>query len=577
MHFNVLVSTLVLGLTSVFTRIAKADDLPAITVKGNKFFFSNNGSQFYMRGVAYQADSANATDGSTIIDPLADTATCKRDIPYLQELNTNVIRVYALNTSQDHTECMEALNDAGIYVIADLAIPGESINRDSPAWTIDLYERYTSVVDLFHNYTNVLGFFAGNEVSNAYNNSEASAFVKAALRDTKAYIKAKDYRSIPVGYSSNDDSITRVAMADYFACGDSDVSADFYGINMYEWCGTSSFSKSGYEDRTKEFSNYTVPLFFSEYGCNAVQPRKFSEVGTLYSDDMTDVWSGGIVYMYFEESNNYGLVSVDGDDVSTLEDFAYYSSEIHSISPSSANSASYTPTSTSMSCPATNSHWLASSDLPPTPDKELCECLYDSLSCIISSDVDDTDYSDLYSYVCEQVDCSGINANGTTGKYGAYSFCDDRTKLSFVLNLYYESVGDSSACDFSGSATLQDATTQSGCKAALTQIGSAGTGSASATASFSGSFAYDDLSGTVNPTATGSSKKSSSSSAAKSSSAASSDSSSGSKSASASASASSSKASKSSAAVNGKLNLNQVLLTSFATIFAVAGVSFVLV
>ena len=39
----------------------------------------------------------------------------------------------------------------------------------------------------------------GNGVSNMYNNTDASAFVKAAIRDTKAYLKSKGHRSIPVG------------------------------------------------------------------------------------------------------------------------------------------------------------------------------------------------------------------------------------------------------------------------------------------------------------------------------------------------------------------------------------------
>ncbi|CCF57644.1 hypothetical protein KAFR_0C06480 [Kazachstania africana CBS 2517] len=529
-----------------------ADDLPTIEIVNNKFFYSTNGSQFYIKGIAYQASTVNSTSGSTINDPLADYTTCSRDIPYLQALDTNVIRVYALNTSLDHTECMEALNDAGIYVIADLSSPSESINRDDPTWTLELFQRYKDVVDVMANYTNVLGFFAGNEVSNDYETADASAFVKAAIRDTKQYISDQGYRSIPVGYSSNDDSKTRVAMADYFDCGDSSDRADFYGINMYEWCGNSTYSSSGYEARTKEFANLTIPVFFSEYGCNAVTPRLFTEVQALYGENMTDVWSGGIVYMYFEETNNYGLVSISDDEVKTLDDYNNYSKQIHSIFPTSASTASMTSSSATLACPATSKYWEVATNLPPTPDEDLCECMNAASSCVVSSDVDSDDYSDLFSYVCAEVSCDGISANGTTGEYGAYSFCSSEQQLNFVLNLYYEAEGaDSSACDWDGSATLQTATTQAGCSAALKEIGSIGTKSASDSAVYTGA------SGSGSTTAT---KKTGSSS----------------KSSSTSSSSASSTESSSAGSINAKVNLGQVLLTSFATLSVLAGVSFAL-
>jgi 1,3-beta-glucanosyltransferase GAS1 len=265
-----------------------------------------------MKGVAYQQDyianvtNAASSNASTYTDPLADTNACNRDIPYLVQLGTNLIRVYAIDPTADHDGCMTALANAGIYVIADLSAPGDSIIRDNPSWNDDLYERYTSVVDNMQKYTNTLGFFAGNEVSNNNTNTDASAFVKAAVRDTKAYIKQKGYRTIGVGYATNDDAGIREDLANYFDCGSSEDAVDFWGYNIYSWCGDSSFTESGYDQRTKEFENFNIPVFFAEYGCNEVQPRMFTEVAALYGPDMENVWSGGIVYMYFQEANNYG-------------------------------------------------------------------------------------------------------------------------------------------------------------------------------------------------------------------------------------------------------------------------------
>jgi len=466
-------ASVLLGLSA--TALADSS-FPTIDVVGNHFFYSNNGSEFFIRGVAYQAD-VSGQENDSFVDPLADESTCERDVPYLAKLNTNVIRVYALNAKKDHSGCLNLLKENDIYVIADLAEPTLSIDSNDPEWNLELYDRYTSVIDEFQQYDNVLGFFAGNEVVTNKTNSDSAAFVKAAIRDMRAYMKDQGYRAIPVGYSANDDSKTRVASADYFACGDSDVRADFYGINMYEWCGSSSFASSGYESRTEEFSNLTIPVFFSEYGCNTIQPRKFTEVATIFSSEMTGVWSGGIVYMYYQEANDYGLVSVDGNTVSTLSDFNYYSSEINKVSPTSISESAASASSKTMSCPARNANWSANPSLPPTPKEAICNCMAEANSCVVDSSVSSEDYADLYSVVCGLVDCSGIDADGNTGKYGSYSFCDDKDKLDFVLNLYYEAQSkESSACDFSGSASLRTGSTASSCTSILSQAGSSGLG-----------------------------------------------------------------------------------------------------
>lgn len=488
-------------------------DLQPIEMKGSKFFYKN-GTQFFMKGVAYQQDTAAAgatnTKTSKFVDPLSDEDQCKRDVPLLQELGTNTIRTYAIDPTKDHSGCMKLLQDAGIYVISDLGEPSLSINRDSPQWNTELFTRYQQVVDELGQYSNVIGFFAGNEVSNNKTNTGASAYVKAAVRDTKAYIKGKkNSRWMGVGYAANDDVDIRQEIADFFNCGTVDDSIDFWGYNIYSWCGESSMAKSGYNDQIKFFQEYSVPVFFAEYGCNlpsGAANRIFQETGALYGDDMTKVFSGGIVYMYFQETNDYGLVQVKGNDATKLKDFDALKKQVLAADPKGVDRDSYNPSAKQQKCPDLTSTWQANSALPPAPDSSLCDCMVKTRSCVQSKNLDPKDYGDIFGFICGKAPdvCKGINGNSTTGVYGAYSMCSDSAKLSYVLDAYYNKQNkDSSACDFKGQATLQKAASDSSCDSKLakasdinkavatatTPVGGGGaTGSAKST-STSGSFA----------------------------------------------------------------------------------------
>ncbi|KAG9245855.1 Glucanosyltransferase-domain-containing protein [Calycina marina] len=488
-----------------------AADLPSIVIKGSHFYFPN-GTQFFIRGVAYQQDvSTNGTTSGTtsFTDPLADEDGCARDIPLLKELGANLIRVYAINSSLDHSVCMELLQDNEIYLLQDLSNPSESINRDSPTWTTELYASYAAVIDVMAPYSNVLGFIAGNEVSNSVSNTDASAFVKAAVRDMKSYIKTNDYRSIGVGYATNDDPDIRIDLAHYFNCGsDTDDAIDFWGYNIYSWCGDSSYTESGYDQRTAEFANYSVPAFFAEYGCNTVQPRVFTELGAIYGENMTDIWSGGIMYMYFQETNDYGIVSIGSDDQATkLTDFTALQSQLAKVTPTGVSSADYVVSNTVVqTCPTTGADWAASDSLPPIANAELCSCMVTSLSCIAKTGLTGNETADLFSEVCGYgTSCSGIEANGTTGVYGAYSMCDAYSQLSFAFDQYYQSQSEAStACDFDGNAETQTGSTSSTCESLISQAGTEGTGTVTSIPTGTGSSTAGSAAATTSKGAAGS-------------------------------------------------------------------------
>jgi hypothetical protein len=452
--------------------------LEPITMKGSKLFYTN-GTEFFMKGVAYQQDSAaggETNDKKTkYMDPLADEKACKRDVPLLKELGTNIIRTYAIDPKADHTACMKLLDDAGIY------------------------ERYIGVVDELAKYDNVVGFFAGNEVSNNVSNTQASAFVKAAVRDTKKHIKSKFDRWLGVGYASNDDVDIREDIADYFNCGKDDERIDYWGYNIYSWCGKSSMKDSGYSDQAKFFKDYSVPVFFAEYGCNepgGAAERIFDETTALYEKEMTDVFSGGIVYMYHQEANDYGLVKIskNGDAVKQ-KDFNQLKKKATAAQPEGVDKDDYKPSGKPASCPTQSKTWKVNSALPPSPDKELCDCMVKSRTCVPADDLKTKDFNDMFGYICgeDKKICTAINANATAGIYGAYSMCDNEAKLAYILDAYYKSQNNNAdACDFKGKATTQKAQNQDSCKSKLDAASKINDEVATATAAAGGASSTGD-------------------------------------------------------------------------------------
>lgn len=181
--------------------------------------------------------------------------------------------------------------------------------------------RVFQVVENFKAFPNLLGFFSGNEVINEESVVEVPQYIRAVTRDMKDYIAKQADRPIPVGYSAADVRPMLVDTAAYLSCSISQEASskiDLFGLNSYSFCGDSSFENSGYNTLVGDFNATTIPVFFSEYGCNKVAPRKFNEVPVLYGDQMTGVFSGGLIYEYTQEENKFGLVEFNDNNTASL-------------------------------------------------------------------------------------------------------------------------------------------------------------------------------------------------------------------------------------------------------------------
>lgn len=309
---------------------------------------------------------------SNASDPLADPNICKRDIAEFVKLKINTVRIYTVDNSANHDDCMGQLADAGIYLALDVNTPKYSLRQDKPAQSYNhvYLQNIFATIDVFQQYSNTLLFFSGNEDINNVQTSVTAPYVKAVTRDMKQYIGNRKYRPIPVGYSAADIDDNRVETAMFMNCGTPDERSDFFAFNDYSWCDPSDFKTSTWQAKVQAFSNYSIPIFLSEFGCTKTT-RKFEEIATLYGTQMTPVYSGGLVYEYSKEGDStqekFGLVDVSSGSPKELTDFNTLM-QAYAKTPVPTGDGGYKSSGSPSNCPPKSSTWLVGSDaLPAMP------------------------------------------------------------------------------------------------------------------------------------------------------------------------------------------------------------------
>lgn len=89
------------------------------------------------------------------------------------------------------------------------------------------------------------------------------------------------------------------------------------------------------------------------------------------SSEMTGVYSGGLMYEYTYEENEFGIVQISGKEAKELDGFGKYKKALADYpAPSGAGGAA--STTKSVACPTKDASWLVDSTLlPAMPAKAL--------------------------------------------------------------------------------------------------------------------------------------------------------------------------------------------------------------
>ncbi|EPE09025.1 beta-glucanosyltransferase gel2 [Ophiostoma piceae UAMH 11346] len=429
--------TLFTTATALFISVVSAVEY--VKINGGQFVTESTGDRFEIIGVTYQPGGSSGFDGTS--DPLTDADACLRDAILMQQLGVNTVRVYNVAVNVDHDECVSIFNAAGMYLLIDVntGLSGQYLDRSDPSttYTLAYLEHVFKVVEAFWSYPNVLGFFAGNEIINEDSTSEAPSYIRAVVRDMKEYISLHAPRTIGVGYAAADVDTMLTDTWNYLDCYLSNSTysqIDFFGLNNYEWCGASTYTESGYDSIVSDFAGNNIPVFFSEYGCNNVRPRTFTNIPALYGDIMTEL-SGGLAYEYSEESSDYGLVAINSTtEVTLLEDYLFLTEEFLKIDMDliqsvDASLASITTTTCSAAL-VTETGFSTDWDLPDRPSggdslvtSGLTSASQGSLTSVTETAMPVTVYnytgSTVTGYNLVSMGCSDINYPGLVKTYTA--------------------------------------------------------------------------------------------------------------------------------------------------------------
>lgn len=290
--------------------------------KGNKFFNEITGEQFFVKGIIHSPPYG------FINDVLDDPNGCAFDGLEMKKKGFNVIHVWATDVKRNHSVCMKAYQDLGLYVLINL-LSLDALDPGSKLWNMKKYGDLVLAIDNLVAYPNLLGFVFSDRLNTNQGVPAPNASytnVKAAIRDLKLHLKENKYRAIPFGIGSSVSGPNSIETT-YLLCGNmTEQKVDFSVQFLPSRC-----TLQNNIDLIKSpsvFDKYGIPLLLSDFTCDIKSSgfRNFTELSMLYGPELSNIvsltfendkrfrtyssmkWSGGTIYKYREDQEHLGTL-----------------------------------------------------------------------------------------------------------------------------------------------------------------------------------------------------------------------------------------------------------------------------
>lgn len=231
--------------------------------------------QFLIKGVPYEPRNSSLPGPESRINPLSDDwlENLRKDIPFFHRLGINTMFIECADATQSPRQAMQLLQNEGIYVL--LKLDTDLVRGDSgqlKAAKINIARMYSpdevrknlAIVRQTARFSIVRGYKISQSKIWTDATTKLAALHRAAVRDTKLFLKKLGLRPIPVGSSMSSDQMYRLNVIRYMTAGSPEERVDFISFGVYDWVGPSSFQMSGYKHLIKAFEAFPVPMFWGE-------------------------------------------------------------------------------------------------------------------------------------------------------------------------------------------------------------------------------------------------------------------------------------------------------------------------